>query len=826
MNPFDFQLEGVRQIERFGGRVLLADAMGLGKTLQALLWLKSRPDALPAVVVCPAGVKYYWQHEAAVGVGIAAVVLEGRRPSRNGTDRKIVIINYDILTDWVDRLRAAKPRTIIIDECFPWNTLIQTNYGLLPIGFIVDFQLPVYVQCYDFQNNAIVFSPILHYNRKKRTDSIVRITHRSGFLDCTSNHKVWVEGKGYVKAKKMRNGDHLRMVRENCSSTKKRKNYTKVLRSFLCSKIQQQTSISHRGEEKIKKKAMVELRMVREAIRGDTLQNKRASTAEILQLFLCKQVGEKSSFLDRIHEIPGTNFKDSRSEQSSIQNRKRKTTQEKTIRQDAEKKSYEPAGSCGKNGSYKNCERNSETMEGRAWWQRPTHPSAIKTLEIFGAGLGIRNGDNNGGKPKNGIHLPLQLQSRYRKQETEDSHRSGRSQPPSKKNSNLRSKKAKSTHFVRVESVQIYEQRNRQERGVGNGNCSDVYNIEVAEHHNYFADGILVKNCQYTSNHKTLRTRAVKSLCRGVPHVLALSGTPLLNRPIELFPTLQILRPNVFQSRWNFAHAFCNPKLTPWGWDFKGASNTQKLNSLLVEHLMIRRLKPDVLKDLPPKVRQVVPVPIKRPDEYRRAADDFVAWLRRHDPAKAERASRAAAMVRMGYLLRLSARLKLKHVVGWINRFLADGDEKLVVFAVHRKMIEALKRRCNAGSVVIVGGVKGKKRKMLVDQFQNDDKVRLLIGNIRAAGVGITLTAASTAVFTELAWQPGAMVQAEDRIHRIGTKGTAFIWYLVAHETIEERLCELLQRKQRVLSTVLDGGSVDGDLDVFDSLLKEMKKEE
>jgi len=174
----------------------------------------------------------------------------------------------------------------------------------------------------------------------------------------------------------------------------------------------------------------------------------------------------------------------------------------------------------------------------------------------------------------------------------------------------------------------------------------------------------------------------------------------------------------------------------------------------------------------------------------------------------------------------LAAKLKLKAAVEWINEWLEQNpDEKLVVFAHHRKCLEALERRLEAKSVVIDGSVTGQKRSLLVKQFQTDPGTRLLLGNILAAGVGITLTAAHNVVFAEMAWRPGDHIQGEDRCYRIGTTETVWCTYLVAHGTIEERLCRIVQRKQKVLSSVLDGGPVEGDLNVFDQLLAELKGE-
>jgi len=336
---------------------------------------------------------------------------------------------------------------------------------------------------------------------------------------------------------------------------------------------------------------------------------------------------------------------------------------------------------------------------------------------------------------------------------------------------------------------------------------------------------IVLDECQYIKSRKAQRTKATKKLCQGVPHILALSGTPLVNRPVELWPTLNILQPSYFRSWWEFAKEFCDLKRGYWGWQYKGATNTAMLNRILLQQGMIRRKKVDVLKDLPPKIREVIPIPMDCPEEYASAKDDFLGWLAERDEEKAERASKAEAMVKLTTLKQLAAKLKMRYVVEWINNFLETTDEKLVVFTYHRKATDVIKRRCNTKSVIIDGSVTGRNRQSMVDQFQNDNDTRLLIGNMQAAGVGITLTAANTVVFAELDWRPGMHTQAEDRSYRIGTTKTVWVYYLVARFTIEEYLCDIIQQKQKVLSGVLDGGKVEGDLDVFSQLQKRLKEE-
>jgi len=174
----------------------------------------------------------------------------------------------------------------------------------------------------------------------------------------------------------------------------------------------------------------------------------------------------------------------------------------------------------------------------------------------------------------------------------------------------------------------------------------------------------------------------------------------------------------------------------------------------------------------------------------------------------------------------LAAKLKLVYAVEWINQFLEDSDEKLVVFAVHRGAVRVLKKYCKAESVIVDGTVTGRKRDEAVQQFQRVKSTRLLIGNIHALGVGVdgSQKVCSTAAFVELAWRPGDHSQAEGRLDRLGQKNPVQFFYLVAKDTIEVDLCRLLQEKQETLSAVLDGKKTGKDLPLFDELLKRMKK--
>ncbi len=333
---------------------------------------------------------------------------------------------------------------------------------------------------------------------------------------------------------------------------------------------------------------------------------------------------------------------------------------------------------------------------------------------------------------------------------------------------------------------------------------------------------LLMDECHYQKTPGAKRTKAIKSLTKKIPYVIAIGGTPLVNRPIELWTTLRLLRPDIFKSKLQYTIRYCNRKWTPWGWDVSGATHLKELHKILNSTMMIRRLKRDVLKELPDKTRHAIPFEIER-KEYDEAVNNFIRWLTKKSPAKAKRAKRAEQLVKMGYLKRLAAKGKMETVLSWVNTFLEESDGKLVLFCVHRAIIKILHDKYKGICVVVDGGITGKNRKKAVRNFQTNKKIRIFVGNIKAAGLGLTLTAASTLAFVEMNWTPGDHTQAEDRIHRIGQKNAANIYYLVAKDTIEEDLCKLIQKKQKILTAALDGGYNANQLNIFDELEKGLR---
>lgn len=316
------------------------------------------------------------------------------------------------------------------------------------------------------------------------------------------------------------------------------------------------------------------------------------------------------------------------------------------------------------------------------------------------------------------------------------------------------------------------------------------------------------------------RTKAWQAICNGVPKILCLTGTPIENCPAEFWTTLHTLRPDVFNSHRAFLFRYCDPKRKFWGWEFKGATNLEELHELAKATCMIRRLKKNVLRQLPPKTRIVQPVDISKPTEYREAEKEFIKWLMKKSKKRALRAMNAEAVVKLGYLKRLAGVLKFKAVVAWLDEFLKTTGEKIIIFGIHKKLLKALKSRYKEQAVLVTGSTSLKNRQIAMDRFNKSKSCRIFIGNLIAAGVGWSCSSASTVAFIELDWVPGKHTQAEDRIHGLG-RGVAgrkaMIYYLVARGTIEEMLCRVLQEKQLILDRTLDGKVVTR-LDVLDQL--------
>lgn len=319
--------------------------------------------------------------------------------------------------------------------------------------------------------------------------------------------------------------------------------------------------------------------------------------------------------------------------------------------------------------------------------------------------------------------------------------------------------------------------------------------------------GIVMDECHYVKNLRVARTKSCKKLSAVCKVVIPLSGTPIVNRPSEFFPVLNMIRPSEFGNFWNYAFRYCAPKraFRGRGWDFSGSQRSEELHRR-VSPFMIRRRKEEVLKELPPKQRIPVQIDLSNRKEYLLARDEFLTWYRAEKGAeKAETAEKAEAFVKLGQLRQVAAQGKLQAAKEWIQDYLNSTDGKLVIFAYHRaifqNLVESFTKICACG-----GGGASEKRYKEIEKFQTDPKCRLFIGTIKADNQAITLTAANAVLFIEQGWTPGEHDQAEDRINRIGQKADSITaYYFLGKDSIDEYLWELIEKKREIITKILDG---------------------
>lgn len=313
---------------------------------------------------------------------------------------------------------------------------------------------------------------------------------------------------------------------------------------------------------------------------------------------------------------------------------------------------------------------------------------------------------------------------------------------------------------------------------------------------------------------------------------LLLTGTPIANRPMELFPLINYLDPLRWNNFFRFGIRYCGGNKDGGHWDFTGSSNLEELQDILRSTIMVRRLKKDVLKELPPKRRQVIELAaegetarlVKAERQAFEGKDDEIAQLEAAvELAKAddnEDAYRSAvdslkkgigaAFGEIATLRRNTAVAKIPQVIEHLRDALDENDDAIVVMCHHHEVSSALMKEFGDLAVLHRGDMDMAAKDAAVTRFQGtkdvqaDPTCRLFIGSIQASGVGITLTRAAHVVFAELDWVPGNVSQAEDRCHRIGQDESVLIQHLVLEGSLDAVMAKRIISKQEVIERALD----------------------
>ncbi|XP_065215119.1 SWI/SNF-related matrix-associated actin-dependent regulator of chromatin subfamily A-like protein 1 [Planococcus citri] len=306
---------------------------------------------------------------------------------------------------------------------------------------------------------------------------------------------------------------------------------------------------------------------------------------------------------------------------------------------------------------------------------------------------------------------------------------------------------------------------------------------------------IILDESHSIKNMKTQRTKAAFSLIAKARRCILLSGTPALSRPMELYPQMKVIDSKIYSMK-EFGMRYCEGKESKFGMDYTGCSNMEELKVLLEEKFMIRRLKANVLSQLPSKIRQVVVLDEDLIKAKNKTMRDFAEKLNDESMKGTER---------RGTLLQYyaeTAKTKINAIKDYVCQVLEAGN-KFLLFAHHKVVLDEVCKLLEEKQTYYIkvdGSVSSDARKSVCDQFQTEEKFRVAVLSITAASTGLTLTAANLVVMAELFWNPGILTQAEDRVHRIGQQDSVLIQYLIARGTADDHLWPLIKAKLGILN--------------------------
>lgn len=328
--------------------------------------------------------------------------------------------------------------------------------------------------------------------------------------------------------------------------------------------------------------------------------------------------------------------------------------------------------------------------------------------------------------------------------------------------------------------------------------------------HNW--DLVIIDEAHECKNPKSLRSRILygdspkarikkgdvrhQGILRENTYRYLLTGTPIVSRTLDLFNLLRFIDHPLGKDWFKFAYRYCSARMGRFGLETKGASNLGDLRKK-IEGSILRRMKQDCL-DLPEKIRRTIPVEVNM-REYNKHWSDYIK--ERKENGGVIRPD--SAIVMFTKMMESVSIGKADYAIELANQ-LIESDQKVILFVNYNQTMDMLVQAFPTAAV-IRGGMSDAARQQAVERFQNDPECKVFLGNLRAAGQGITLTASSQVVFVDLSFVPGRHLQGEDRAMRIGQRNQVTCTYLTAAGTIDERVMPILAEKMKVIAKVVDG---------------------
>jgi SWI/SNF-related matrix-associated actin-dependent regulator 1 of chromatin subfamily A len=331
---------------------------------------------------------------------------------------------------------------------------------------------------------------------------------------------------------------------------------------------------------------------------------------------------------------------------------------------------------------------------------------------------------------------------------------------------------------------------------------------------------VILDEAHMVSNAQAQRTKLINDFTKNIKRVWLLTGTPMTSRPINYYNLLNIIESPVAQNWMAYAIRYCQGFQFRAGnrkvWNVTGASNLEELRDRTSKQIL-RRLKENVL-DLPDKI--ITPVYLRTSSkEYKDLMGEYYEWL---ENKKEESSSLTVQFSKLMKVRKVIANEKVKDTIEFVQNIIDQG-KKVIIFTNFTDTLQLIHNHFGKESVYLDGSCNKVQRQYAVDQFQENEKIKVFVGNLKAAGVGLTLTAAEAVIMNDLSFVPAEHAQAEDRAYRYGQKNNVLVYYPIFENTIEGVIYDILNNKKKVIGTVM-GDELQESGDIVEEILKLINK--
>ena len=322
-------------------------------------------------------------------------------------------------------------------------------------------------------------------------------------------------------------------------------------------------------------------------------------------------------------------------------------------------------------------------------------------------------------------------------------------------------------------------------------------------------DLVIVDECHMIKNPTAQRTKLINDISKGVDRLWLLSGTPMTSRPMDYFNLLSLVDSPVAKNWMAYAIRYCSGYQFNAGgkkiWNVTGASNLEELRDR-TSGTILRRLKEDVL-DLPDKI--ITPVYLRlKSKSYEEVMGEYYDW---YDKNPDESKSLTVQFTKLTKVRQIIADEKISHTIELAENII-EQDKKVIIFCNFTDSLNKITEHFGKISVKLDGSMSNPNRQHSVDEFQNNEKVKVFVSNLKAGGVGITLTAAEAVIFNDISFVPSDMAQGEDRAYRYGQKSNVLVYYPIFENSVEAIIYDIVNAKKQVIATVMGDNQDNGDV--------------